>query len=78
MDIPKHSHDEFFRAYFSRPELLGSLLRFALPKDLSSALDLSTLAVDGAPTSTNTFANTSQTLPLPYRLPDARRRSMSL
>ncbi len=39
MKIPKHPHDEFFRSYFSRPELLRSLLEFARPEALIAALD---------------------------------------
>ncbi len=46
MDIPKHPHDEFFRLYFKRPELLASLLEFSLPPELTARLDLTTLEVE--------------------------------
>ena len=46
MDVPKHPHDEFFRLYFRRPELLASLLEFSLPPELTAELDLTTLAVE--------------------------------
>ena len=46
MDIPKHPHDEFFRLYFKRPELLASLLEFSLPPELTATLDLTTLKVE--------------------------------
>jgi|GEM_PF-631565 len=46
MDIPKHPHDEFFRLYFKRPELLASLLEFSLPPELTATLDLTTLEVE--------------------------------
>ena len=39
-------HDRFFRSYFERPELLGELLGLALPQEVISNLDISTLRLE--------------------------------
>ncbi len=46
MDISRHPHDAFFKAWFSRPEALLELIQSSFPHEIVAQLDFSTLTIE--------------------------------